>query len=420
MATPTPLEGTQLSYALPEGQIAQRPLEPRDASRLLCYREGEISESRFAELPSLLPEQSLLVMNTTRVVPARLEFATATGAHIELFCLHAAHDGPAEQALAQTESVEWVCMVGNLKRWHREPLSLNQPTLGPLGPSSLQLTADYLGPHSEGHRIAFRWQPAQWSFAQVLEAAGQVPLPPYLKRDAEAADTERYQTIYADRDGAVAAPTAGLHFTPAVLDALRRRGVQTEQVLLHVGAGTFKPMTAATVGEHVMHQEQIMVSRTALAHLAEHLARASAPLVAVGTTSMRTLESLYWLGLRQLRGNQLGNPEAVVIGQWEPYQEMSTTLPAPADALGALVQWLDAERAEHLRGSTQLMIVPGYPFQVCEGLITNFHQPESTLLLLVAAFIGDDWQRVYDYALAHEFRFLSYGDASLLWRKRAG
>lgn len=421
------LEPARYTYTLPEGRIARQPLPQRDAARLLHYRAGEISETTFAELPGLLPPDSLLVMNTTRVVAARLIFEKVTGARIELFCLRAVdahgHELPIEQALSSTGSAEWLCLVGNLKRWAEGPLTLRFSTTRGGEQVEAELVAERLGPHAEGQRIRFAWS-GGLTFAELLEAVGHVPLPPYLKRDDTPDDAERYQTVYAEQAGAVAAPTAGLHFTPAVLEGLRRRGVTLEQVVLHVGAGTFRPLTAERIADHAMHAEQIIVSRRTVQHLAQffaHPARAGRGLVALGTTSMRTLESLYWFGLRLLRGSTHAPvPTAFHVGQWEPYEALATELPPTAAVLEALGAWMDRLGLATLRGDTQLLIVPGYPFRLCQGLITNFHQPQSTLLLLVAAFVGDDWQRVYDYALAHDFRFLSYGDGSLLWNPAWG
>lgn len=407
------LAPSAFTYELPEGRIAQHPLAQRDAARLLCYRAGELAERRFAELPQLLPMGSLLVFNTTRVVPARLLFAKPTGAAIELFCLKPAHEQAIEQALQARGQAEWLCLVGNLKRWTQGPLTLRAP----LGSGELQLMAERLGPTAEGERIRLSWSPEGLTLAEAFEAAGQVPLPPYLKRPEAPTDAERYQTVYAQQQGAVAAPTAGLHFTPELMAALERRGVARQTLVLHVGAGTFRPVTAERLADHAMHSEEVIVGLRAIRHLAQHLAPPGGPgVVAVGTTSMRTLESLYWFGLGLLQGRRPATAtHELHVGQWEPYEALATELPPAGQVMAHLAAWMEQRGLSELRGHTQLLIVPGYPFRLCQGLITNFHQPGSTLLLLVAAFVGDDWRRVYDYALANDFRFLSYGDSSLLW-----
>jgi S-adenosylmethionine:tRNA ribosyltransferase-isomerase len=381
-------------YDLPEERIARFPLERRDAARLLTCISGAIDHTRFTELPALLPENTLLVFNETKVIPARLLFRKATGAVIELFCMDPVRPGNYEQCFAATSTCEWKCVAGNLKRWKGDRLAL------PCGEGTLQ--AELLE-RQEGYVIVrFTWD-GHRSFAQVLDQCGAVPIPPYLKRAAVAADTDRYQTVYARYRGSVAAPTAGLHFTPELLSAIAARGIASETVTLHVGAGTFRPVKSDTLAGHVMHCEPFTVTRQALQHISAHLGH----IVAVGTTSARTLESLYWLGQQCLHGAPTGT-----VTQWEPY--LTTAKATPREALGALLAYMEQESLETLHAATQLLIAPSYPFQVVRGLITNFHQPQSTLLLLISALIGPQWQAVYRYALAHDFRFLSYGDSSLL------
>ena len=393
------------TYQLPPERIAPEPLPDRDQSRLLIYRAGELKDHRFADLPAELPTDALLVFNDTKVVRARLLVHKPTGGVVELFCLEpVAPHRAVEPAMQQTGACVWKCLVGNGKRWKNGPVQLEftahgQPAL---------LTAERQQAAEGYSLVAFSWAPAALSFAEVLRTAGHLPLPPYLNRPDTAVDAVRYQTVYAAHEGAVAAPTAGLHFSEAVLAELRRRDVATAHVTLHVGAGTFQPVKAARMADHPMHGEAISVTRRALEQLLAHRPR---PVVAVGTTSLRTLESLYWLGAQLIR-EPAASPEALHLTQWAPYQPGAAV--AVEDALRALLTYLDAQAADTLHATTQLLIAPGYEFNVINGLITNFHQPESTLLLLVAALVGPDWRRLYDHALAHDYRFLSYGDSSLL------
>jgi S-adenosylmethionine:tRNA ribosyltransferase-isomerase len=402
-----PLNLSDYQYTLPEGRIAIHPLAERDASKLLIYQQGELRSRIFRQLAEELPANSLLVRNETRVIPARLHFRRATGAQIEVLCL-SPMEPSSDPALAMAAIGEttWECMVGNLRRWnvgetleHRLPLQ---------GGGELHIQATRLRVLSETQTVHFAWQPADYPFQYVLECLGKAPLPPYLKREAEPDDTRRYQTVYAQTPGSVAAPTAGLHFTERVFQQLSDKGIQLLDVCLHVGAGTFRPVQTEDVRQHTMHREPISVDIETL----NQLAHPAGPVVAVGTTSMRTLESLYWLGVQAL-DNPMRVPTEVT--QWEPY-ETETQLPPPTEAYAALVQLLRTRGLQRITAETGLMIVPGYRFRVVQGLITNFHQPGSTLILLVAAFIGADWRRVYDFALTQDYRFLSYGDSSLLWR----
>ncbi|GAA3949333.1 S-adenosylmethionine:tRNA ribosyltransferase-isomerase [Hymenobacter algoricola] len=402
---PRQLSIHDFTYHLPPERIAPEPLPDRDQSRLLVYRGGGITDQPFRHLPAALPADALLVFNDTKVVRARLFCHKPTGGIIELFCLEpVAPHRAIEPAMQQTGSCVWKCLVGNGKRWKSGPLHLEFQVLG----QPATLTAERQAAADGYSLIAFRWEPAQLPFAEVLRGAGHLPLPPYLNRTDTAADAVRYQTVYAAHEGAVAAPTAGLHFSDAVLAELTERGITTARVTLHVGAGTFQPVKADHMAGHAMHGEPFVVTAAVVRQL---LAQAPRPVLAVGTTSLRTLESLYWLGAR-LAHQPEAAAEGLHVGQWQPY-EAAAEVPLAA-ALQAVLDHLAATDAEALHATTQLLIAPGYRFRVVQGLITNFHQPESTLLLLVAALIGPDWRRVYDHALAGGYRFLSYGDSSLL------
>ncbi|MCD8080728.1 MAG: S-adenosylmethionine:tRNA ribosyltransferase-isomerase [Bacteroides sp.] len=391
------------NYALPEERIARFPLPRRDQSKLLVYRQGEIFEKRFSSLPDLLPANSLLVFNNTRVIQARLHFRKETGALIEIFCLEPVL--PADYALnfQQTQQVEWLCMVGNLKKWKEEPLHRQLQVKG----KEITLTATRMGPEGTSHRIRLKWNDAGVTFADILEFFGELPIPPYLNRQTEEADKETYQTVYSRIQGSVAAPTAGLHFTPEVFDHLREKGITCEELTLHVGAGTFRPVKSEEIAGHEMHREFISVSRSTIETLLLHRANA----IAVGTTSVRTLESLYHIGIT-LYNHPDATEEELQVKQWQPY-ETNPEL-TPEEALEEVLRYMDRNQLETLHTGTQIIIAPGYRYRIVKGIITNFHQPQSTLLLLVSAFVGEDWKKIYAYALEHDFRFLSYGDSSLL------
>ena len=402
VVTPShPIFISDYDYPLPDERIAKFPLPRRDASKLLVYRQGQITESRFHHLAGFLPADCLLVYNNTRVIQARLVFRKATGARIEVFCLEPAEPADYALSLGSTALCTWKCMVGNLKKWKTGALARNLDT--PAGPC--RLTAELASSEGNTHEVRFAWDNPGVHFAQVLECAGELPIPPYLHRATEESDKVTYQTVYSHIEGSVAAPTAGLHFTAEVFDSQRAKGIETEELTLHVGAGTFQPVKSATAEEHPMHAEVIEVNRAAI----EHLIRRAGHVIAVGTTSVRTLESLYYIGLHLLR-----HPDETTfrIGQWEPYETDSDT-PA-TEALQAIVRHMERRGIDRIHASTRIMIKPGYRFRVVNGIITNFHQPKSTLLLLVSAFVQGDWRTIYDYALAHDFRFLSYGDSSLL------
>ncbi len=393
---------SDFDYSLPSDRIAQVPITVRDQSKLLVVRGGRISEDIFRNLPAWLPPGTLLVFNDTRVIRARLLFRKPTGGHIEIFCLEPA-ECELETAFLETGTTAWKCMVGNARRWREGSLEFRSDTL--------TLRATLLGHAPEGtFLIRFSWEPRELTFAEVLVRAGHVPLPPYIHRDDTIQDRDRYQTVYAAQDGSVAAPTAGLHFTPEVLTDLQGKGVLSEKVTLHVGAGTFKPITEQDVVRHVMHRERISVTAEAIRTLA---VREGKETIAVGTTAARTLESLYWLGVRLITDGSGTHPEVL---QWDPYSGRYPDHIPARESLGALLKYLESTGADAYHGETQLMIIPGYRYQLLDGLITNFHMPRSTLLLLVAALVGESWREAYQYALDHGFRFLSYGDACLFLR----
>lgn len=391
------------NYPLPDERIAKYPLERRDASKLLHYSNGTVNERSFTEIPDIIPDGSVMVFNDTKVVPARLHFQRETGAHIEIFCLEPVQPQEYVSMFAVTDKCRWKCIVGNVKRWKNDILHLYNPH-DDINIASMGLKADLVERDGETSIVEFSWKDGA-PFSKVLEICGSVPIPPYLNRETEDIDLERYQTLYARYRGSVAAPTAGLHFTQEVLDALRDRNVSIETVCLHVGAGTFLPVKSSLVSEHVMHREPFVVT---LAFLERLLAR-TGKVVAVGTTSVRTLESLYYMGVRCI---ECGRPADV--DQWEPYtREYHYTL---EESLEALIQFMRDNALKDIQLGTRIIIVPGYEFKVVDILVTNFHQPQSTLLLLISAFVKGDWKNIYDFALSHDFRFLSYGDSSVLFR----
>ncbi len=404
------------NYLLPDERIAKYPLAERDHSKLLIYRDGQVSESVFHRVGEYLPADSLLVYNNTRVIQARLVFHKETGARIEVFCLEPIAPHDYQLNLSSTTGCTWKCMIGNLKKWKGGQLIAHVAPL--LSPSQggrcavdngLVLKAERISTNGNTHEVRFTWDDETVSFAEILDAMGELPIPPYLNRATEESDKTTYQTIYSRIKGSVAAPTAGLHFTDTVLEGLRKRGVETTEVTLHVGAGTFQPVKVEDANEHTMHTEIIAVPRQTIVDIQRKLGH----ICAVGTTSMRTLESLYWVGA--VRGERVSHADEVIhVGQFEPY-ERETTMSAH-EALQHILDYLDATGQDVLHAETQIMIKPGYQFRIVDTLITNFHQPKSTLLLLVSAFVGGDWHTIYDYALGHDFRFLSYGDSSILFK----
>ena len=420
-------------YPLPDERIAKFPLPERDSSKLLVYDGGRISETQFHSLPSLLPEGALMVFNNTRVIQARLHFRKESGALIEIFLLEPAEPAEYQENFASRGKCSWYCLVGNLKKWKEGALT-RQLTIDN---GQLTITATRKGTHGTSQLIEFEWKASPvpskgggngdrtpspleragerlFSFAEVIDAIGELPIPPYLNRKTQESDKTTYQTVYSKIKGSVAAPTAGLHFTKRVLEEIDARGIEREELTLHVGAGTFRPVKSEDIGGHDMHTEHIAVHRHTIERLLAHNGEA----IAVGTTSVRTLESLYYMGiLAHQMGNQIVNSKSsnskwLHVPQWMPY-EYDNSL-STMEALEALLRYMDERDEEVLHSSTQIIIAPGYKYHIVRRMITNFHQPQSTLLLLVSAFIGDGWHDVYDYALAHDFRFLSYGDSSLL------
>lgn len=392
------------NYDLPDERIAKFPLEKRDESKLLLYENGAISHTVFKNIADCLPANSLIVFNNTKVIQARLLFQKDTGAQIEVFCLEP--HAPSDYVLAfqATGSCVWKCLVGNSKRWKQGPISKLFDVKG----KSVELSATRLGEADGGaFYIEFSWNDSSVTYADILDSAGQLPIPPYLHRDTCERDKETYQTIYSKIKGSVAAPTAGLHFTESVFQSLSAKNIDRAEVTLHVGAGTFKPVKSDTIGEHEMHSEFITVKRSVIERLVENGCQA----VAVGTTSVRTLESLYYVGV--LLSDHDWNPERhLKVGQWMPY-ETSVAISAE-ESLRTILNYLDANGLDSVKADTQIIIVPGYSFKIVKSIVTNFHQPQSTLLLLISAYVGEDWRRIYSYAMENGFRFLSYGDSSLL------
>lgn len=395
------------NYTLPDDRIAKYPVSPRDHSKLLLYRDGRVSEDSFYNLPSYLKPGALMVFNNTKVIFARLHFQKSTGALIEIFCLEPHTPADYQQSFAATHRVTWTCLVGNMKKWKEGRLERTVK----VGDRELCLTAEHKGPAGTGFEIAFDWGDDAVSFSEVLDAIGELPIPPYLNRQTEQSDLNNYQTVYSKIEGSVAAPTAGLHFTDDVLRRLDEVGIVREEVTLHVGAGTFKPVKSEEIEGHTMHAEWIAVSRQNIEHLLAH----DCSCIAVGTTSVRTLESLYYIGVLIHRNPQVA-PEDLHVPQWLPYEyETSTEEKLTSEAaLHEILAYLDRNNMSVLHTATQIIIAPGYTYKIVKTMVTNFHQPQSTLLLLVSAFVGGDWRAIYDYALAHDFRFLSYGDSSLL------
>lgn len=403
MNDPRTIKIQDYNYPLPDERIAKFPMEQRDQSKLLVYDKGVISHDIFKNVTSYLPEGALLVYNNTRVIQARLHFHKETGALIEVFLLEPAEPRDYEQIFQTRGKCAWVCLVGNLKKWKEGKLSRRIK----VGERDVVLSVERGEEVATGHWINFTWDTMEVSFAEILEAMGELPIPPYLNRKTEESDKTTYQTVYSKIKGSVAAPTAGLHFTDSVLKDVDAHGIEREEVTLHVGAGTFKPVKAERISGHEMHREYISVKRQTVEKLIAHDGNA----IAVGTTSVRTLESLYYIGCRLMRNPDLTEYQ-LRIEQWEPYDNPQDA--SPVDALKAVLKWMEKNDLTTLHSSTKIIIAPGYKYHIVKMLITNFHQPQSTLLLLVSALIGKDWQKVYDYALNNDFRFLSYGDSSLL------
>ena len=392
------------NYPLPDERIAKYPLASRDSSQLLVYKDGVPTRNTFKQIPEFLPSGALMVFNDTKVVPARLHFQRSTGAHSEIFCLEPVQPEEYVSMFAVTDSCRWKCIVGNVKRWKNDTLSLYNP-IADQNILDMDLKADLVERTGETSIVEFSWKNGA-PFSQVLEVCGSIPIPPYLNRDTEEVDLERYQTLYARFRGSVAAPTAGLHFTEGVLQEIRDKGIDTDTVCLHVGAGTFLPVKSSLVAEHNMHREPFVVTLSLL----EKLIARKGKVVAVGTTSVRTLESLYYVGVSCIEN---GHPEDV--RQWAPYEREYAY--SVEESLAAIVNYLKSNGLDELKVGTRIIIVPGFTFRIVDMLVTNFHQPQSTLLLLISAFVGGDWRNIYDFALENDYRFLSYGDSSLLFRK---
>lgn len=393
------------NYPLPDERIAKYPLAERDSSKLLRYIDGKIDEFVFRQIPELLPSDAVMVFNDTKVVPARLHFVRPTGARIEIFCLQPVIPEEYNISFAATSSCSWKCVIGNAKKWKGDILDLYNPENAP-EIAEMAMKARLVSREGETGIVEFSWSGGN-PFSRVLEICGTIPIPPYLNRESEAIDSERYQTLYAKFRGSVAAPTAGLHFTQAVLDAIRSKGIDIETVCLHVGAGTFLPVKNSEVAKHPMHREPFVVTLDFL----KDLRSSGKSVIAVGTTSVRTLESLYYIGVSCI---ETGAPADV--DQWAPYTreyEWSTE-----ESLDAIIAYMEKNSLDKISAGTRIIIVPGFRFRIVDMLVTNFHQPESTLILLVSAFVGGDWKTIYDYALSHDFRFLSYGDSSLLYRRK--
>ena len=391
------------NYPLPDERIAKFPLPVRDQSKLLVYKHGEVSESQFTALPDFLEPGLLMVFNNTKVIQARLHFRKETGALIEIFCLEPIQPNDYALNFQQTEHAAWLCMIGNLKKWKEGPLHKEVTVKG----RTITLTAERGECHGTSHWVDFSWNDQQVTFADILEVFGELPIPPYLNRETQESDLKTYQTVYSKIKGSVAAPTAGLHFTERVLGALKEKGVDLKEVTLHVGAGTFRPVKAAEINGHDMHTEYISVNKQVIEDLIAHNGEATA----VGTTSVRTLESLYYIGVT-ISQHPDASQEEMHVNQWTPY-DTNPQLTA-VESLQCILHYLNRHNLEMLNTSTQIIIAPGYEYKIVKRIVTNFHQPQSTLLLLVSAFVKGDWHKIYDFALSHDFRFLSYGDSSLL------
>lgn len=393
----------EFDYPLPDERIAKFPLAKRDTSKLLVYNQGDIQTHTFGDLTQFIPSGSLMVFNNTKVIQARLFFQKTTGAKIEIFCLEPIVPHDYLLSFQQTQTCTWLCMIGNLKKWKEGQLTQTIETLH----GSTVLAAEKIVTRGNTHEVCFSWDNPSVTFADILDAIGELPIPPYLNRRTEESDKQTYQTVYSKIEGSVAAPTAGLHFTPEVLEKLQAKQVDLGEITLHVGAGTFQPVKSDKIADHEMHTEFISVTRSFIEKLIAHTGK----VIAVGTTSVRTLESLYYIGLI-LETNPDATSEELKVTQWMPYQQ--TTEISAEKALNNILSYLDRHESDVLMSETQIMIAPGFTFRIVKGIVTNFHQPKSTLLLLVSAFLNGNWKAVYDYALDNDYRFLSYGDSSLL------
>ena len=405
MIDPRHIRISDYNYPLPDERIAKFPIPQRDHSKLLIYNKGEVGEDHFYHLPKYLPSGALMVFNNTKVIQARMHFRKSTGALIEVFLLEPAEPTDYELMFQTTARCSWYCLVGNLKKWKEGSLVRHITVKG----QDISVSATRGAIHGTSHTISFEWDGDNVSFAEIIDAMGELPIPPYLNRETQESDKTTYQTVYSKIKGSVAAPTAGLHFTPEVLADIDAHGIDREELTLHVGAGTFKPVKSEEIEGHEMHTEFVSVRRDTIQKLIAHKGCA----IAVGTTSVRTLESLYYMGLKVMRHPDLSESQ-LHVAQWEPYEETTGETVESTEALQALADWMDLHHLDVLHSSTQIIIAPGYDYKIVKMLVTNFHQPQSTLLLLVSAFVKGDWHKIYDYALSHDFRFLSYGDSSLL------
>lgn len=391
------------SYDLPDEKIAKYPLAVRDQTKLLVWKNGLIQDVKFQNLNDFLPSKSILFFNNTKVIRARLNFHKETGAKIEIFCLDPYEPAEYPIAFQTTKSCVWKCMIGNQKKWKGEKLC---KTIR-IDETDIEFCAEQTDPGKDKSLVRFSWNNPEFEFSRIIENAGLLPIPPYLNRETEQSDLERYQTVYSKIKGSVAAPTAGLHFTEKVISHLEKEGHELAELTLHVGAGTFQPVKSETISGHEMHAEHMSISRDFLKKLTRHTGKR----IAVGTTSVRTLESLYWLGVQALKYPKIDIAD-LKVSQWEAYQENESQVTAE-EAIQSLLNLLDLHQTDYLSASTQIIIAPGYQFRIVDGLITNFHQPQSTLLLLISAYLGEEWRRIYDHALANDYRFLSYGDSNL-------
>ncbi len=396
------LSALELDYDLPNEKIAKHPLEERNQSKLLVWKNNEIKDTKFTELASLLPNNSMLVFNNTKVIRARLNFTKSTGANIEIFCLDPQNPADYQMSFQQHKCCTWNCMVGNLKKWKTEKL---QKEIF-INNDKILFSAEKLQKKETSIEVKFSWNNENYNFATLIEATGILPIPPYLHRETEPQDIERYQTIYSKEKGSVAAPTAGLHFTEDILESLKAKDIEKQEITLHVGAGTFKPVKTEHIGNHEMHAEQVNIEKSTIKKLIEDKRK----VIAVGTTSIRSLESLYWLGVKLYKNSNLENKE-LNIEQWIAYESAQEI--TKREALEVVVKYLNNKNLDVISFYTKIIIVPGYKFKIIEGMITNFHQPQSTLLLLISAFIGNEWKRVYKHAIDNNYRFLSYGDSNL-------
>lgn len=398
------------TYDLPDDRIAKYPLEERDLSKLLVYKNATISEDSYKNLDQYIAEKSLFIFNNTRVIQARLHFKNSTGARIEIFCLEpSGSNAEPSSAMIQTASVEWECLIGRFDKWKEKTLSIEV--------NDIKLSAEVVTRNGNAFTVKFSWERSHFTFAEVLEQIGQIPIPPYLKRASEQIDSSRYQTVYAAQKGSVAAPTAGLHFTQQIFEKLQSKQAQLDYVTLHVGAGTFKPVKSETLEGHDMHSEWIEVEKESIEKIISQLSdnETGKQIIAVGTTSLRTIESLYWMGVKASE-NTDSTINELEVNQWDVY-ELPQNLSAE-ESLNSLLAWMEKNAVQKLICKTQILIVPSYELRIADALVTNFHQPSSTLLLLVSAVVGDDWRKLYDYALENDFRFLSYGDGSILFKRK--